>query len=295
MALGTAAQAGAGPVTPPADATRAFTVRVTGTGDRPMILIPGLLSSGEVWEDVVEHYSSRYRLHVLTLAGFAGVPAVDGPLLPRVRDELIAYIRQNQLDRPVLVGHSLGAFLALWVASTAPDLPGPIVAVDGVPFLPALMNPSATAAAAEPMAQQMRTLYRSMTAEQLEMQTRMALGHMITGEAGAARATAWARRSDGPSAGQALYELMTTDLRESAAKISSELLLIAAVKSVASMPDRLDATLRAYEAQVARVPRHQVVAATQALHFVMLDDPQFLVSAMDEFLARRTAAPPAGK
>ena len=34
----------------------------------------------------------------------------------------------------VMVGHSLGGFLALWVAATAPDAVGPIVAVDGVPY-----------------------------------------------------------------------------------------------------------------------------------------------------------------
>ena len=36
-----------------------------------MVLIPGLMSSGDVW-NVVEHYASRYQLHVLTIA--AAVP-----------------------------------------------------------------------------------------------------------------------------------------------------------------------------------------------------------------------------
>jgi N-formylmaleamate deformylase len=108
----------------PTSGDRAFVVRVTGTGPRSMILIPGFLSHGEVWDEVVAHVGTRYRCHVLTLAGFAGVPAVDGPLLPRVRDEIIAYIKETKLDHPVLVGHSLGGFLALWVGSTAPDLEG---------------------------------------------------------------------------------------------------------------------------------------------------------------------------
>jgi pimeloyl-ACP methyl ester carboxylesterase len=89
-----------------------------------MILIPGLLSSGDVWDSAVEHFSSRYRLHVLTIAGFAGVPAVDGPLLPRVRDELIAYMREENLDRPVLVGHSLGALMDAFLGRTQPTAGG---------------------------------------------------------------------------------------------------------------------------------------------------------------------------
>jgi pimeloyl-ACP methyl ester carboxylesterase len=244
------------------------------------------VASGDVWDGVVEHFSSRYRLHVLTIAGFAGVPAVDGPLLPRVRDELIAYLREEHLDRPVLVGHSLGAFLAFWVASTVPDAVGSIVAVDGVPFMPALMNPSATVDDVKTQAGQMRALYRSMTPQQLGMQSRMALTQMISDPANIARAAGWAVQSDGRATGQAIYELMTTDLRGEAANIRSDVLLIAAAKGVASIPDRLEAVQKAYEAQVARVPHHRVVAATQALHFVMLDDAQFLYSTMDAFLGR---------
>lgn len=288
LTLGGTALAGGWPGAAPQtiDRTRAFTVRVTGTGNQPMILIPGLLSSGDVWDSVVEHFSSRYRLHVLTIAGFAGVPAVDGPLLPRVRDELIAYMREENLDQPVLVGHSLGAFLAFWVASTVPDAVGPIVAVDGVPFMPALTNPFANVAGVKAQAERMRALYRSMTPEQLGMQIRMVLAHMISDPANIARAADWAAQSDGHATGQAIYELMTTDLRAEAANIRANVLLIAAAKTVASIPDRLEAVQKAYEAQVARVPNHRVIAALGALHFVMLDDAEYLHSTMDAFLGR---------
>jgi N-formylmaleamate deformylase len=53
----------------------AFAARVEGRGPA-MILIPGFVSSGAVWDDVVAHYKTRFTCHVLTLAGFAGQPAV---------------------------------------------------------------------------------------------------------------------------------------------------------------------------------------------------------------------------
>ena len=58
-----------------------FAVRIEGRGPA-MILIPGFLSSGAVWDDVVAHYSSRYTCHVLTLPGFAGQPPIAAPILP---------------------------------------------------------------------------------------------------------------------------------------------------------------------------------------------------------------------
>lgn len=53
--------------------TYPFDVAVKGKGPA-MILIPGLASSGEVWDTTVEHFKDRYECHVLTLGGFAGAP-----------------------------------------------------------------------------------------------------------------------------------------------------------------------------------------------------------------------------
>src|SRR5947207_3398930 len=89
-----------------------FRVKVTGHG-RPMILIPGLSSSGETWDTTVARYKDRFECHVLTVAGFAGVPRVQAPMLERVRDGIAAYARRNKMEHPVIVGHSLGGFLAL--------------------------------------------------------------------------------------------------------------------------------------------------------------------------------------
>src|SRR5205807_9133314 len=83
-----------------------FGVRIVGHG-RPMILIPGLACSGEVWDATVDHFKDRYECHILTLAGFAGQPPVQGPWLQTVANGLADYIRQKKLDRPVIVGHSI--------------------------------------------------------------------------------------------------------------------------------------------------------------------------------------------
>ena len=56
-------------------AQQPFQVKVSGHG-QPMILIPGLSSSGETWDTTVDHYKDRFECHVLTVAGFAGVPRV---------------------------------------------------------------------------------------------------------------------------------------------------------------------------------------------------------------------------
>ena len=270
-----------GPAAPPSS----ITVEVTGRG-KPMILIPGFVSSGVVWKDVVEHYKDRFECHVVTVAGFAGAPAVPAPGLARVRDDLISYVKARKLDRPVLVGHSMGGVLALWMAAAEPGLPGAVISVDGVPFLPALMNPAATAATARPQAAQMKALYESMTPVQLAAQSRLSFSAMISDQAKVDGATRWAETSDPKTAAALLSDLLTTDLRGEMPRVKAPVLLIPAVKAMAGSPEMLKRALAAYEAQVAGVAAREVVAA-QTLHFVMLDDPAFLLKTMDAFLAGR--------
>ena len=90
-----------------AHAATPFEVRVTGSGP-DVLLIPGLASSGAVWDDTVNQLRATHRCHVFTLAGFAGLPAQPGALLDTVDAALAAYIEQQRLQAPVVIGHSLG-------------------------------------------------------------------------------------------------------------------------------------------------------------------------------------------
>ena len=84
-----------------------FSVKVTGAG-QPIILIPGLASSGDVWNETVSQFSQNFECHVLTLPGFAGQAPIDleKGFLPEVEKEIGAYL--NQLGQPaILIGHSL--------------------------------------------------------------------------------------------------------------------------------------------------------------------------------------------
>jgi len=128
----------------PAQTNKAFTVTVTGKG-KPIILIPGFSCSGDVWKETVDHLKSKYQCHVITIAGYAGTAPIDSPVLKTVRDEIIQYVKQQHLDKPILIGHSLGSFLSLWISSTAPDLFGKLICVDGMPFFSALNDPGANA------------------------------------------------------------------------------------------------------------------------------------------------------
>lgn len=260
-----------------------FSVKVVGKGP-PVLLLPGLASPGAVWDSTVAHLQGRYTLHVFTLAGFGGQPPRPGLTLAAVRQSLLRYIAEQHLDRPAVIGHSLGGFLAYWLAATAPDRVGPVVAVDGLPFLPALFSPDATAASARPQAEQFRALFSAMDHAAYVAGLRQGVGIQATGEANQAQVVAWCSPSDPAFVGNAMAELMTTDLRGPSKDIRSPVLLLGALGGV---PQAMQASVRAlYDSQVAAIPDHQVLFLENSRHFVMLDDPGSLFSALDAFLAR---------
>lgn len=263
-----------------AAAAAPFSVEVRGHGP-PVVLIPGLSCGGDVWRATIDRYAATHELHVLTVAGFAGQPSIDGPLLEPLRRALAEYIRGHKLRRPVVVGHSLGGVVALWLAATEPELVGGVVVVDAVPFLPALMQPGATVDSARPQAEALRTMLSALSPAQFAAQNRQSLAAMITRPADVDAVAAGSTRSDPKAVAQAMYDVMTTDLRPLLAKVRAPSLVFIAAGGQDAAKVRA-----AYEAQYAPLAGHTTVVADQARHFIMLDDAPLFYRALDGFFAR---------
>ena len=264
-----------------------FAVAVTGHG-HPMILIPGLSSSGAVWDDTVAHFKDHYECHVLTLAGFAGQPRIEAPFLETVRNDLATYIRNHKMDRPVIIGHSLGGFLALWLASHDPNLAGPLVIVDSLPFYPAGMYPTATIETARPYGEQIRAQTAAGSPSFLQG-SESAASMMVTQPKDRARVLAWLRTTDPVSAGNAVFDIYTHDLREDISRIVAPTLELGtwvATKDFVSR-DEMEARIRR---QYAKLTGCRIIMAETG-HFIMLDDPGWFLRQIDDFIAE--AATPA--
>lgn len=265
-----------------ASAPQPFHVERSGTG-RPLVFIPGLSSSGEVWNETVAHLRGKYDCHVLTLAGFAGQPAIPAPFLATERRALADYLRAQGLEKPILVGHSLGGVLALAVAADVPELVGGVVIVDSLPFLPASMDPSLTAESMRPRAEEMRTLMRMQTVEQRSLQSRMALRNFISDEKKVDVAARWGADSDAETVTNAIYELSTTDLRPELSRITAPTLVLGSWVAMKARVPR-EAVEAVYKSQYTNLANAHVVMNDTARHFIMWDDPEGFYRELDGFL-----------
>ena len=265
-----------------ATAQPAFKVDVTGKG-APIILIPGLGSSGDVWEGTVARYCGNHQCHVLTLAGFAGVPAIDAPLLPAAEQQLSEYIAANKFDHPVVIGHSLGGFLGMKLAADHPEQVGRLIIVDTLPALGATQMPSVTRAQLKEMADGMRKHMQQQDAAAFSAAQLQSLRGMITKQEDIDRVIGWGKRSDRATVINAMADMMADDLRQDINRITAPTLVLGswiAYKDYGNKP----LFEEMYKVQYQRLAGVKVELADSARHFIMYDDPAWMYDRIDHFL-----------
>ena len=267
------------------ESKKSFKVEVIGKGKQSMILIPGLTCPGEVWKETVEHYKKSYTCHVITLPGFAGqAPVEASAYLETMRDEIIDYIKVNKLKKPIITGHSLGGFLALWISIVEPDLVGLNIIVDSLPFLGGAQNPNTTAEQAKPIAENMRKMMANATPEQVKQSQKYYLPGMITDKEKLEILSKWGVDSHAPTVAQAMYELQTTDLREQLTAIKTPTLVLGAWVGFKDYGMTKEMIQKTFDLQYAKLNSKTIVLSDIGKHFLMYDDPQWYFAQIDNFL-----------
>ena len=263
-----------------AQSYKSFNVAVEGRGPS-ILLIPGYSCSGEVWKETVALLKNNYQCHVLTLAGYAGVPAIDTPILKTVHDEIIRYTIEKKLAHPILIGHSLGAFMSLWVSSSSPELFGKIICVDGLPFISAMTDTSITAdkIRADPRYNAVALAASFMSvpdAGYTENMTKSML-YQVSDTAHARLIAGWSYHCDRKTLGYTLAEISSTDLRDSIAKIEQPVLVLG------SLYGNKETSYHVLGQQYRQLP-NKTLHVADSKHFIMYDQPQWFYKEISTFL-----------
>jgi pimeloyl-ACP methyl ester carboxylesterase len=271
--------------TAPAFAPNRFSVVVEGEGP-DVILIPGLATSREVWDGARTALRGRYRLHLVELAGFGGSAAganASGEILPGVVEELSRYIQANRLQRPAVVGHSMGGFIGLLLARQHPEQVGRLMIVDSLPFIAVLFAPNPTAASIAPQAAAMRDLIRGRgKPSSAEVGAAQQAGMSATPE-GQLQVGRWTWEAEPAVIAQAVYEVTTTDLRADLARIPTPITMLYPWQA-GVLPEERARSL--YESAYRAAPNARLVAIPESRHFIMVDQPELFANALRAFLER---------
>lgn len=252
-----------------------FEVVKTGKGKQAILFIPGFASSGEVWNETKADFEKYFTCYTLTMAGFAGAKPQTNATFYNWKNEIANYIKSNKIEKPIVIGHSMGGGLALAIAADYPELIGKIVVVDALPSLSALMDPSFKAKEnndCSPIVNQMIALSDTQF---YDMQ-KMGITRLVENASKQEMIVAWSVKSDRKTFGEMYCDFSNTDLRNKIATIKCPTLVL------------LESYFANFKPAIAEQYKNLKTAnlqyANKGLHFIMYDDKEWYMEKLTNFI-----------
>ncbi|MBN1845179.1 MAG: alpha/beta hydrolase [Sedimentisphaerales bacterium] len=106
----------------------------TGGASKPvMIMAHGITDYGLSWSSLAARFEAEYDVIMYDARGHGFSEKPDGPydLASQVED-MVGLIQALDIDKPILVGHSLGSATAALAAATYPEMPRAVILEDPV-------------------------------------------------------------------------------------------------------------------------------------------------------------------
>lgn len=263
-----------------------YSIGITEKGQGPaMIFIPGLNSSSETFNSTCDAFVKTNKCYLLHLPGFAGRSAMnlDQGFLTPIKQEIIQIIKDKKLSNITLVGHSLGGLLSLMITLEAPEVVSKVIIVDSLPFFPAIQNPSLTVDQAKPMAEQMRQQMSSQSKEDYLKNASLSVTGMSNNTARMPLLIEWSQTSDRATTTQAMYELMTTDLRAAVANIQKPVMVLGAWAAYKAYGSTKESTKAIFTTQYAALKNVDVRMSETGFHFLTWDDNEWVNQQIQQF------------
>lgn len=256
-------------------AQQTFEVRKEGSGKRSIVFIPGFACSGDVWEETVKEYKKDYTCYILAMPGFAGVKPDVNPDLQKWVTEIANFIQRQGLEKPLIIGHSLGGGMALLLASRYPELMSRIVVVDALPCLSAIMNPGFRSDPNPDCSQLVGRFTGLDDGAFYQMQQRSMKG-LLADTTRTAEVIHWGVTSNRQTLGRIFCQFSNMDLRDSLSTITCPALILLEAPFSRMKP--------AVEEQYHGLHTATLSYATKGLHFIMFDDRGWYMDQLTQFI-----------
>jgi pimeloyl-ACP methyl ester carboxylesterase len=99
---------------------------------RPMVLVHGIEDFALALEPIAEAFRADWHVVAFDLRGHGDSDKPGAYTMGHFIGDLHAVIAQRELDRPVLVGHSLGGQIVSQYAGVFPEVPRAVINIDGM-------------------------------------------------------------------------------------------------------------------------------------------------------------------
>src|SRR6478672_6802973 len=108
-----------------------------GIGEAELLFLPGWCCDHPAFQPQFDHFSRAHSVTAIDLRGCGRSDApAEGYSIPELADDVAALCADVGIERPVVVGHSLGGMIAVELGARYPSLVRGLVLVDPGPISP---------------------------------------------------------------------------------------------------------------------------------------------------------------
>lgn len=267
-------------------AQKAIRFTQISTKGNPIIFLPHIGCSSEMWKDVAHHYQKNNTVYLADFAGFNGEQPIQTDFTNSYVNDLQQFIQKNKLHNVVLVGQNYGAFVAVKAAQDPNLRIKAIVASDFYPKLSMVLSPNITTEQLEQMKSGVRKATLEMEAEAFKSNQKQTAEMMnFNKPEDVDRFVQWQVKSDRNTLAETLCEQFSADLRPALEKNKIPMLVFTTwyfAKTYKKMPIfEADKKLKEMYGNTPNVT-HKVTE--DAKDFMANDQPEWFISEMDNFL-----------
>lgn len=99
----------------------------------PLIIVHGLYGASDNWLSIGKALAGDFKVYLVDQRNHGQSPHSDIHNYPAMRDDLLRFMDSHDLDKAVLVGHSMGGKTIMFLAEASPDRVDALIVIDIAP------------------------------------------------------------------------------------------------------------------------------------------------------------------
>lgn len=209
------------------------------------------------------------------MEGFAGSKASTNPSFEKWKTGIATFIKDYQIEKPIIIGHSMGGGLAMAIAADYPDIVGKIVVVDALPYLAVLTNPTSKPQENLDCSSNV-SYFTSLPDDQFHSMQKATMPQLMQNMAMQETLVNWSMQTDRATFATMYCDFLNTDLREKISTITCQTLVLLESFFKPLKPQ--------IDSQFTNLKNAQLQYANKGLHFIMYDDTTWYLNQLENFI-----------
>lgn len=252
-----------------------FSVSKAGVAQQSIVFIPGLANSADIWRETIEHLHDSYTCYSLTMAGFATEKPNPNSSISFWTDQIARYIQEQNIQKPILVGHSLGGVIAMNLASDYPELFQKLIIIDAVPYFSGFSIFSFTSKRIKNCSSFTKK-FISIPEKQFENQQYKAICKMTSNKEKINEILQWSLASDRETFAKLYCELTNSDLREKIKNIK--------IPTIVLLQTNFKYAKSILNSQYKNIQQATLVYVPKSTHYIMYDNFDWYINEIENFI-----------